>query len=113
MIKPSDPRQLAVDILARSICSVRVGSCVTDAAGAIISWGWSQVGDGYGLCAERHAIRRANVNRLWYGTIYVASERKRNNKIIMSRPCEVCRKVIDKFELTVFYRDAQGEWVED
>lgn len=113
MIKPSDPRQLAVDILARSTCSVQVGASVADAGGVIISWGWNHVGAGYGLCAERHAIRRANASRLWYGTIYVASQRKRNDKTIMSKPCEVCQRMIDKFHLDVVYRDANGEWVED
>lgn len=111
MIKPSDPRQLAIDLIPRSICSVQVGAAVCDASGNIISWGWNSVGNGFGLHAEAHAIRRANQARLWYGAIYVASQRKRTGKAIISKPCPECRAIIDKWHLDVVWRDRDGRWI--
>lgn len=113
MIKPSDPRQLAVDILLRSTCSVMVGAAITDAFGHITSWGWNSVGAGFGEHAECSAIRRANKKRLYWGTIYVASQRRRNSKVIMSKPCDDCKRIIVKHRMDVVYRDANGEWIED
>ena len=110
MIKPRDPRELAVDLLPRSVCSVQVASVVCDAGGNIISWGWNSVGSGLGIHAECHAINRSNRGRLWYGTIYVASQRKRNKKIIMSKPCPDCERIIKKWHLKAIYRDADGMW---
>lgn len=109
MIKPSDPRELAIDLLPRSICAVRVAAVVCDAGGNIISWGWNSVGNGLGMHAEAHAIRRSNKDRLWYGTIYVASQRR--GKSIMSRPCETCQRQIDKWKLATVYRDGREHWV--
>src|SRR5690349_5075799 len=112
MIKPDSPEQLATDILKRSICSVQVGAVITDAGGSIISWGWNSMGaSGYGECAEAAAFRRANKSRLWYGTIYVAGQRKRNRKVVGSKPCESCQALIDKYKLEVAYRNGWDKWV--
>lgn len=110
MMKPDDPRDLATNLLARSTCSVKVAAVVEDAGGHIISWGWNNVGKGFGQHAEAHALARANKHRVWYGTIYVASERARNSKTINSKPCEECQQLIDNWHLTAWFRDADGKW---
>jgi deoxycytidylate deaminase len=113
MKKPANTRQLAVDILERSECSVQVGAAIADKWG-IISWGWNSLGyDGFGLHAEAHAISRANKSRLYGATIYVASKRKRNQKVVISKPCPACQKLINKWELKVVWRDNANEWVYD
>lgn len=110
MLKPSDPRDLAVDLIPRSICLVGVGAAVTDAGGSIISWGWNQVHTGRGLCAERHAISRANRSRLWAGFVYVAGK-YRNGNLVNAKPCEKCMEMIRKYEMSVYWRDKQGQWI--
>lgn len=112
MFKPNDPRQLVIDLLPRSICSVQVAAVIADSHG-ILSWGWNNVGEGYGQHAENHAIWRANKRRLaGAATIYVASRRMRGfgPKAINSRPCEECMKLIGKYDLDVVFRAADGEW---
>lgn len=111
MIKPSSGRQLAIDILERSNCLVQVGAAIEDRRGRIIAWGWNGSHDGWGLCAERHAILRANRKRLEGGTIYVAGKRHRNGKIVPTRPCAICQPFIDKHSLRVVWRNNNGEWV--
>lgn len=111
MIKPDDPRKLAVDLLPRSICSVQVAAVIAD-KGGIFSWGWNSVGSGFGEHAEAAAIRRANKKRLHGSMIYVASIRARNDKPVMSMPCPDCAQRIQAAGIsTVFYRDGNGDWV--
>lgn len=111
MRKPVDVKELASDILARSGCSVQVGAAI-EADGHIISWGWNSPGfDGYGLHAEAHAIMRANRKRLRGATIYVASIRRRNLRLVTSKPCAACQKLIDKWDLRVVWRNNNGEWI--
>lgn len=111
MKKPLDAKDLAIDILERSRCAVQVGAAIQDAAGRIVSWGWNSEGfDGMGLHAERHAILRANKKRLTGATIVVASKRRRNNKSVISKPCAECQRLIDKWELKVEWRSAEGMW---
>lgn len=112
MLKPRDPRELTEDLLNRSICSVQVAAVLAD-HGGIFSWGWNSAGLGLGLHAEVHAIQRANRERLRGATIYVASQRRRNKKVVLSKPCEDCQRLIDKWDLRVFYRLANGEWGEE
>lgn len=110
MKKPANATDLATDILERSICSIRVGAAIEDASG-ILAWGWNSEGfDGYGMCAEAHAIRRANRKRLLGSTIYVAGKRSRNGKFVPAKPCPECQKLIDKWELRVVWRDNTGDW---
>lgn len=110
MNKTNGAKQLATEILARSRCSVQVGAAIADDYG-IISWGWNGPGfDGFGLHAERHAILRANKRRLPGATIYVASVRGKNGKIVMSKPCPECQQSIDNWGLKVKFRNARGEW---
>lgn len=112
MKKPADPRDLAVDLLPRSICTVRVGCAVTDSQGRIIGWGWNGVDTGFGLCAERHAFRRVNKSRLEAGTVYVAAEwrGKPKGKLAPAKPCEKCQRVIEKYHMDVYWRDKKGVW---
>jgi deoxycytidylate deaminase len=109
MRKPASAKELAIDILARSNCSVMVGAAIEDHTG-IVSWGWNSVGSGYGLHAEVHAIQRANRRRLAGATLYVASMRARTNKSITSKPCPDCQRLIDKWGLRIVWRDANEEW---
>ena len=111
MRKPVDVRKLAVDILDRSTCGVQVGAAI-EKSGYILSWGWNSTGfDGFGLHAESHAIMRANKKRLHGATIYVASLRSRNGKMVTSKPCANCQQLIDKWNLRVVWRENTGEWI--
>jgi len=109
MLKPS-PEELTLDLIPRSICTVQVAAVIVDNHG-IHSWGWNSVGSGLGEHAEAAAIRRSNRRRLRGSTIYVASIRNRNQKVINSRPCDDCAKLISKWGLTVVFRDEQGKWI--
>lgn len=82
-------RELALDLLARSSCSVQVAAVITDADGRIFAWGWNHVVEsGAGKHAEAHAIERANKQRLFGATITVAGRRKKNGNLLCARPCE-------------------------
>jgi deoxycytidylate deaminase len=109
MIKPNDPRQLAIDLLPRSTCNVQVAATISDGRG-IFAWGWNNPGKGFGECAEAAAIRRANKERLLGSVIFVAGRRNRNGKIVGSKPCDSCKKKIVKNGLIAMYRDSDGEW---
>ena len=111
MIKPRDPRELVIDLLPRSTCAVQVAAVIADDYG-IFSWSWNNSGrDGLGEHAEAAAIRRANKNRLQTSSIYVASLRRRGNKVIGSRPCDKCLEKIRSWDLyVVWYRQASGRW---
>ncbi len=113
MKKPDSAAQLAIDILARSQCSVQVGAAISDNNG-IFTWGWNSTGpSGFGQCAEKHAIARANKRRLTGATIYIAGIRRRNGKVVLSKPCDSCQKLIDKWQLKAVWRDVYGEWKKD
>lgn len=110
MNKPSDPRELAIDLLPRSICTVQVAAVVADDHG-IFGWGWNNVGSGLGEHAESAAIRRSSRKRLEYASIYIASRRLRNQKLIYSRPCGDCEKAIKKVGIRyIYFMDNFGEW---
>ena len=104
-----DPKQVVLELLDRSVCSVQVSSCIVDCHNRIIAHGWNHVGDGYGQHAEMHALSRANPNRLVGASIYVAAQRFRNKKIILSRPCEECMPHLRG--LTIWWRNKEGQWV--
>jgi deoxycytidylate deaminase len=111
MRKPASGADLAIDILARSPCSVQVGAAIADKHG-IFSWGWNSVGpDGFGLHAEAHAISRANRKRLRGALLFVASVRKRNGKVVTSKPCVECQRLIDKWNLRVMWRENNEDWI--
>lgn len=111
MFTNCDPRELVVQLLKRSQCSVQVASVIADDWG-IHSWGWNNSGrDGYGQHAEDYAIERANKNRIPDSIIYVAARRLRNQRIVTARPCEDCERLIRSQGLyRVIYRDSNGVW---
>ena len=111
MITARDPKEIAEAMISRSICSVMVGACLADKHG-VHAWGWNNLGlDGYGLHAEAHCILRANRKRLPRSTLYVASQRARNSKIITSLPCPECQGLIKWAQIgKVFWRDSDGTW---
>lgn len=110
MIKPSDPKSLATDLLGRSICNVQVAAVVWDRHG-IHAWGWNSSGDGFGEHAEIAAIRRSNRDRLNGSSIAIAGRRKRNNKIVISFPCADCMKRLQKVGISVVWcQDDTGAW---
>jgi tRNA(Arg) A34 adenosine deaminase TadA len=112
VLKPDDPRQLAIDLLARSTCSVQVAAVLADRQG-IFSWGWNSVGDGFGEHAEAAAIRRANKKRLTGSRIYVASRRRKSGNPVRSKPCPMCEALLRGYELYWFdvsWRDSDGSW---
>lgn len=109
MFKPSDPRDLVIDLIPRSICQIRVAAVIADKWG-ISSWGWNGVSSGYGEHAEAAAIRRSNRKRLKGSTIYVAGEWRDRERAVKSKPCEACQALIDKWGLKVVYRDKDGVW---
>jgi len=83
--------ELTQSIAKRSICTVKVGSVVYDSYG-IFAWGWNHVGKGFGECAERYAVRRANKRRLKGASICIISYRR--GKMICSFPCPKCFAVL-------------------
>lgn len=113
MLKYRDPRDLVIRLIQRSTCTVQVAAVISDNHG-ILSWGQNNVGfDGLGEHAEAHAIRKSNRKRLKGATIWVASIRNRNSKVINSKPCADCQRLIDKYGLKVVYRDATNKWIKD
>lgn len=107
------PMDLAIDLIDRSSCNVRVAAVITDRTGRIFSWGWNHAGvDGLGECAEALAIRRANRNRLKGSTIYVAGMRVRNGKFVPSKPCQKCQKLLEAAGIKrVFYLTSTRDWI--
>lgn len=111
MIK-SDPKQLAIDLLDRSICLVKVSAVIFDNHG-IFAWGWNSMGvTGFGTHAEVHAIERANKKRLKGASIAVAGKGYKSQRIISSRPCDKCRDRIMKVGINrIFIQNKAGIWV--
>jgi deoxycytidylate deaminase len=104
-----DPKELVVALLNRSQCAVQVAAVLEDVNG-VHAWGWNSSGrDGYGQHAEAHCLSRANPRRLAGSILYVAARRRRNGRVVQSRPCETCQKVIWRVTRVV-YRDGNGVW---
>ena len=111
MTKPKDPRDLAIALLSRSICSVQVGAVLADKWG-IFGWGWNSSGDGLGEHAEAACLRRGNRKRFPLSTLYVAAARLRNGKPVTARPCPACGAKLKKVG-RVCWRDGTGLWRTD
>lgn len=105
-----DPRELAVALLNRSRCSVQVACVIADSYG-VFAWGWNHTGsDGLGLCAERHALSRANRSRLKGATLYVVGRRKKSKSFVNAKPCDKCWAAIP-FGTNIVYSN-RGQWSE-
>ena len=110
-LKGQDPRDLVVGLLERSICKVQVAAVLADNWG-IHAWGHNHMGfRGNGMCAEAFCLSRANRSRLPKSTLYIASRRLRNGKVVSARPCEDCQKLLKSIG-SVVYRDSDGIWKE-
>ncbi len=112
MDKNKTPMQLAIDISGRSSCSVRVGSVIVDRKGRLLSWGWNGIGpDGMGMCAECHALIRANRKRLQGSTVFIAGFRNRTGFAVTSKPCYNCEKMLTWAGIrAVHYLTKEGTW---
>lgn len=108
MIKPDDPRELVLALLARSPCHVQVAAVLADRDGCF-AWGWNSAGDGFGEHAEAACIRRANKRRLHAATLYVAARRRKSMNIVTARPCAGCAWTVRGVG-EVVYRDGEGVW---
>ena len=114
-----DPRQLAVDLLARSVCSVQVGAVLSDRHG-IFSWGWNfPIVSETGTHAEQHAFLRANRKRLRGATLTVAGQRRKqcgvsSGPMVYAKPCqEICLPLAKKHGIDkIQFRNKLGEWEE-
>lgn len=113
MRKDKSPQYLAKDMSERSTCAVQVGAVIVDSKGRIFSWGWNNMGsNGLGQHAEYHAITRCNHKRLKGSTIYVYGIRKRNQRVVLAKPCPKCMSLIlDAGIATIVYCDKDGDWV--
>lgn len=108
-LKKVRPKDLAVDLLNRSICSVQVAACLVDKKGAIHAWGWNSQWSGYGIHAESHCLLRSNRKRWTESTLYIAAKRRKSGNTVTSRPCAECAKLVKKVGRVV-YRDGNGVW---
>lgn len=101
----TDPWKLTLQLIKRSVCRVQMGAVVTDRRGRIVSWGWNHPGaDGMGMCAERHALGRANPKRLRGAEIHVRGFNRVNES--GSKPCPRCREALARVGIDVIhYRD--------
>lgn len=100
------PRQLAQQLVGRSVCRVQMAAVIHDRTG-IFAWGWNHMGlDGLGEHAEACAIRRANRKRLPGATITVAGQHARNSKWSISLPCMDCMSLIQSVGISrIVYHD--------
>lgn len=104
------PKEIATTLLHRSCCMVKVAAVIEDGYG-LHGWGWNSSGpDGYGMCAEMHAIIRSNKKRLEGSTIYVAGQWRDSDKVVPSKPCKRCSILIAKWKMNVWWRDKGGVW---
>ena len=109
MRKHGDPWELAARLFQRSQCRVKMAAVVTDKRGRLISWGWNHAGpDGNGLCAERHALGRANPKRLAGASIYIRGSNRRNEAT--SKPCNRCYAALQKAAIDIIvFRNTRKE----
>jgi tRNA(Arg) A34 adenosine deaminase TadA len=108
MYIPKDLERLLNKMIARSTCSIQVACLLVDNYYNDITTGWNNCGfSGYGEHAEAMCIRRANRSRLAGSTMYIASRRARNGKMLNSRPCLECQKLI-RCVGSIVYLDKSG-----
>ena len=89
------PWELAGDLLYRSTCRVKMAAVIVDQQSRVFAWGWNHCGvSGLGMCAERHAIQRANPSRLRGSTIHVRGWNGVNESV--SLPCRKCYRQLVK-----------------
>jgi len=84
MDKSNGPRQLALDLLARSDGKVQMSAVLSDKHGRVLAWG-GMAGTRH---AEEHALSRANPRRVAGSTVTVAGRRAKSRNLVHARPCE-------------------------
>ena len=104
----TDPWTLTGNLRKRSACRVQMAAVVSDSRG-VFAWGWNHAGaDGRGMCAERHALTRANPKRLGGAQIHVRGSHGRNESTSM--PCPACQAALRRAGVSVVhYRDQDKE----
>lgn len=108
MLKPKNPKELALKLLKRSTCRVQVAAVLSDKKG-IFAWGVNHAGDGYGMCAERECLRKANYKRVQGAVMWIAARRKKSGNPVSSRPCGACWPAVSRC-LYVVYREKDSTW---
>lgn len=109
-IKKLGPTDLAIDLLRRSACKVRMAAVISDRHG-IYAWGWNHSLGDYSMHAEIHALSRSNPSRRKDSTITVAGERAKSGNVVLSRPCEDCLTRLKTHGiLSMRYQDKEGNW---
>ncbi|MBM3300507.1 MAG: hypothetical protein FJY85_11170 [Deltaproteobacteria bacterium] len=112
MVK-TNPKQLVESLLLRSSVNVQVAAVIQERTGRIVSWSWNHSGpDGFGMCAERWAIQRANRKRLRGSTLYVGGRWKKSGNWVDARPCPECSLALDKAGVKVVHSTKEGGWRE-
>jgi deoxycytidylate deaminase len=111
-VRKPDPRTLAIDLVNRSVCHIKVGAVIYDKHG-IFAWGWNNSGrNGFGQHAEMHALMRANRKRLRSASIAIAGQRERNGNVVPSPPCTMCRAQLSSVGVKhVYIQNRAGEWI--
>ena len=95
MVTNIDAWNIAGTLRRRSRCRFKVGAVLTDAKGRVFAWGWNHAGpNGRGLCAERHALQRANPGRLAGATIHIRAFNGVNES--PSMPCWRCHAALTR-----------------
>lgn len=103
-----DPREIAIQVMKRSTCSVQVGAVLVDKHGAY-AWGWNHEGSGFGEHAEVMALKRANYKRVPGSVLWVAARRRKSGNVVSARPCAACWPAARICAYTCF-RAKDGTW---
>ena len=110
MLKPKDPRELAIKLLKRSSCKVQVAAVLSDKHG-IFAWGVNHMGDGYGCHAEISCLQRANHKRVSGSVMWIAARRAKSKNPVLARPCAACFPIVLQC-CYVMFRNKEGNWEE-
>ncbi len=111
MKKGCGPRELALNLLHRSPCNIQVAAVLSDRNG-IFAWYWNNVGDGFGMCAERKAIKQANRKRLKGAILTIAGRRKRNGRFVFCQPCLHCFNTAKRAGIKIVeHTTKDGNWI--
>lgn len=114
-------RELALYLLSRQARSVKYPHCEVVMAAVLsdskgnFSWSVNYFIANGSCHAEEGALRRANRRRVRGATLTVVGLRRRNGRLLHSRPCERrCLKLIRKLGVKkIEYLNAVREWTEE
>ena len=106
--KGISPKDFVLGLLKRSDCAVQVGACLSDKTG-IYAWAVNHAGDGYGMCAERECLRRANYKRVAESTMWIAARRRKSKNAVLAKPCAACWPAVSRCSY-IIYRKKDQSW---